>query len=132
MNNSNKHIRLDSVAEALPRINLWGNAWVAGMAFFGHKTCIKRKHMLCFIHKYKNYVWEKTLKHLKYEKCQSPFFEYSQEPKTRGYQFLAVHFIQECNWYSLYNWLFSQLLFNYYNYISSKMLEYIIFILKVK
>ena len=52
--------------------------------------------MLCFIDNYKNYVWEKTLKHLEYEKCQSPFFEYSQEPKTRGYQFLAVHFIQEC------------------------------------
>ena len=80
-----------------PQNKFMGNAWVAGMAFFGHKTCIKRKHMLCFIHKYKNYVWEKTLKHLKYEKCQSPFFEYSQEPKTRGYQFLAVHFIQECN-----------------------------------
>ena len=36
-------------------------------------------------------------RHLEYEKCQSLFFEYSQEPKTRGYQFLAVHFIQECN-----------------------------------
>ena len=62
--------------------------WIAGMVFFGHKTYIKMKHMLCFIQKYKNYVWERTLKH---------FFEYSQEPKTRGYQFLAVHFIQECN-----------------------------------
>ena len=41
--------------------------WVAGMAFFGHKTYIKMKHMLCFIQKYKNYVWERTLKHLKCE-----------------------------------------------------------------
>ena len=45
-----------------PQNKFMGNAWVAGMAFFGHKTCIKRKHMLCFIDKYKNYVWEKTFR----------------------------------------------------------------------
>ena len=41
-----------------PKNKFMGNAWIASMAFFGHKTYIKRKYVLCFIQKYKNYVCE--------------------------------------------------------------------------